>query len=102
GGHFTDVTSAAKFVCPNEHYGELYDANDDGTLDFICPDEAVYPQRIYEATNPFATWFPRVNGVVDSVIADFDNDGRQDIFLLSNVQLHPSAVAQGSSTHFES
>ena len=48
------------------------------------------------------TWFPRIPGVVDSVIADFDNDGRVDIFLLSNVQLHPSAVEQGSPTHFES
>ena len=32
----------------------------------------------------------------------FDNDGRQDLFLLSHTQLHPSGVAQSSSTHFES
>ena len=29
---------------------QLFDANDDGTLDFLCPDEDVYPQRIYETT----------------------------------------------------
>ena len=49
-GNFTDVTSTAKFVCTNFHYGELFDANNDGTLDFLCPDQDVYPQRIYETT----------------------------------------------------
>ena len=112
-GNFTDVTSTAKFVCTNFHYGELFDANNDGTLDFICPDQDVYPQRIYDTTtmpwtkifeagNSHDTWFPRIPGVVDSVIADFDNDGREDIFLLSNAQLHPSTVVQSSPTHFES
>jgi hypothetical protein len=112
-GNFTDLTLAAKLVCTKFHYGHLYDANNDGQLDFLCPDQDVYPQRIYKTTtmpwakifevgNPFHTWFPRIPGVVDSVIADFDNDGRQDIFLLSNTQLHPSAVEQGGSTHFES
>ena len=105
-GTFADVTSLAKLVCTKFHYGELYDANNDGQLDFLCPDQDVYPQRIYktttwpwtkifEASNPYATWFPRVSGVVDSVIADFDNDGREDIFLLGNTQLHPSAVVPG-------
>ena len=112
-GTFTELTAAAKLVCTKFHYGHLYDANNDGQLDFLCPDQDVYPQRIYKTTtmpwvkifevgNPYNTWFPRIPGVVDSVIADFDNDGRQDLFLLSHTQLHPSAVAQGSSTHFES
>ena len=111
-GTFTDVTGLAKLVCTKFHYAHLFDANNDGTFDFLCPDQEVYPQRIYklttwpwtkifEASNPYSTWFPRITGVVDSVIADFDNDGKQDIFLLSGTQLHPSAVAQGSSTHFE-
>jgi len=113
GGNFTDMTSTAKFICTNFHYGHLYDATDDGQLDFLCPDQTIFPQRIYDTTampwtkifesqNAGHTWFPRVPGVVDSVIADFNNDGREDIFLLSNTQLHPSAVVQNSSTHFES
>jgi hypothetical protein len=112
-GSFTNQTATANFVCTKFHYGQLYDANNDGRLDFLCPDQDIWPQRIYdtstmpwtkifEAGNLKQTWFPRVPGVVDSVIADFDNDGRQDIFLLSNTQLHPSAVVQGNSTHFES
>jgi hypothetical protein len=111
-GSFDDVTSTAKLVCTKFHYGHLFDANNDGKLDFLCPDQNVYPQRIYEtATMPWRkifevgnlnqTWFPRIPGVVDSVIADFDNDGRQDTFLLSNTQLHPSGVAQSSPSHFE-
>jgi hypothetical protein len=113
GSNFNDMTSIAKFICTNFHYGHLYDANDDGQLDFLCPDQTIFPQRIYdttampwtkifEANNTGQTWFPRIPGVVDSVVADFNNDGREDIFLLSNTQLHPSGVAQSSSTHFES
>jgi hypothetical protein len=112
-GTFTDLTTTAKLVCTKFHYAHLYDANNDGQLDLLCPDQDLYPQRIYETTtmpwkkifevgNLQQTWFPRIPGVVDSVVADFDNDGRQDLFLLSHTQLHPSAVRQGSSTHFES
>ena len=112
-GTFTDQTEAAKLVCTKFHYGHLFDANNDGQLDFLCPDHHVFPQRIYETTtmpwkkifevgNLSQTWFPRVEGVIDSAVADFDNDGRQDLFLLSGAELHPSAVAQSSDTHFES
>lgn len=112
GGNFSDMTSIAKFICTNFHYGHLYDANDDGDLDFLCPDQTIFPQRIYEPTagqwtkifeakNTGQTWFPRIPGVVDSVVADFNNDGREDIFLLSNTQLHPSAVVPSGSNYFE-
>ena len=39
--------------------------------------------------------------MADSVIADFNNDGRMDMFLLGNVQLRPSSVVQGGPNNFE-
>ena len=34
--------------------------------------------KIFEAKNSGHTWFPRIPGVVDSVVADFNNDGQFD------------------------
>ena len=46
-------------------------------------------------------FFPLVHQVVDSVIADFNNDGRMDMFLLSGVQLRASSVVQDGSNEIE-
>jgi hypothetical protein len=108
-GAFMDVTSLSRLVCTKFHYAHLFDANNDGAFDLLCPHQDVYPQRIFKLTtwpwtkifeskSETSTWFPRVAGVVDSVVADFNNDGKQDLFLLSGTQLHPSAVAQGDDT----
>jgi hypothetical protein len=111
-GIFTETTSDSKVVCKRFHYGHLYDVTNDGRLDFLCPAQAVFPQKIYD-TQPWP-WkklfdsaspnrlFPTVSQVVDSIVADFNNDGRMDMFLLSNHQLRPSTVLQSSPTHFES
>jgi hypothetical protein len=110
-GTFTETTGTAKLVCTRFHYGHLYDANNDNQLDLLCPSEAKFPQKIYDtstipwrkmfdATNP-APFFPVVEKVVDSVLADFDDDGRLDIFLLSGVQLRPASVVRGDSNHLE-
>ena len=39
---------------------------------------------------------------VDSAVADFNNDGRVDLFVIGRMELHPSGVTQSSPTHFES
>ena len=111
-GAFLDVTSLSRLVCTKFHYAHLFDANNDGAYDLLCPHQDVYPQRIYKLTtwpwtkifeskSETSVWFPRVAGVVDSVVADFNNDGKQDLFLLSGTQLHPSAVSQGDGNRFE-
>ncbi len=35
------------------------------------------------------------------MIADFNNDGRMDVFVLGGVQLRPSSVVQGGANNFE-
>jgi hypothetical protein len=110
-GHFTDQTTVVNFVCLRTHYGHLIDVTGDGLLDYMCPKIEQFPLRIYD-TGPFVwrklfdnanpnSLFPLVPAVVDSTLADFDNDGRLDMFLLSNSQLETSSVVQGSPTHFE-
>jgi hypothetical protein len=112
GGTFTETTATAKLNCARVHYGHLYDVNGDGRLEFICPAEAKFPQRIYDtSTIPWTKLFdvtapnglfPVVEKVIDSVLADFDNDLRLDMFLLSGVQLRPASVEPGGANHFES
>ena len=111
GGTFTDITLNSKLVCMRFHYAHLIDVNNDGRLDFLCPSEAAFPQKIYD-TQPMP-WnkiydgatpnglFPKVAKVIDSIVADFDNNGRQDVFLLSGGQLRPSTVLQSTATHLE-
>jgi hypothetical protein len=110
-GAFTEITGTAKLVCNRFHYAHLIDVTNDGRLDLLCPSEAKFPQKIYDtrgmpwtklydSTTPSGL-FPMVNQVVDSIVADFDNNGRPDVFLLSGAQLRPSTVAQSSPTHVE-
>ena len=110
-GTFTEASTTVKLLCKRFHYGQLLDVNNDGQLDFVCPDEAMFPQKIYDPTKfPWkklfdstapAAFFPLVANVADSAIADFNNDGRMDVFILSGVQLRPSSVIQGGPNNFE-
>lgn len=98
---FIESTVDVGLLCLRFQYGQLYDVNDDDRLDFICPEDAVYPQKVYDTMplpwGDLTNLFPPVAQVPDSIIADFDNDQRPDIFLLSNVQLRPSSVLQSDS-----
>jgi len=103
-GTFTEVSAAAKLLCLRFHYAQLIDVNGDGRLDVLCPDEATFPQKIYDtSTFPWkkifdaaspAAFFPVVKNVVDSAVSDFNNDGHMDAFILSGVQNRPSSVVQ--------
>jgi hypothetical protein len=110
-GHFTETTSNARLLCKRFHYAQLIDVNNDGVLDFMCSDEAAFPQKIYnpvplpwqkiyDNASP-ARYLPAVKQAVDSAIADFNNDGRMDLFVIGGVQLRQSGVTQSSATHFE-
>ena len=112
GGTFTELDkSITKLRCFRFHYAQLFDANNDGRVDVLCPDEQFFPQKIYStATYPFKAifdsatpgpFFPLVSGVADSAIADFNNDGRMDVFVLGGVELRPSSVVQEGPNKFE-
>jgi ASPIC and UnbV/FG-GAP-like repeat len=110
-GTFTEMSAAAHLLCLRFHYAQLVDVNGDGRLDVLCPDEQTFPQKIYDTSSfPWkklfdsakpAAFLPVVQHVVDSAIADFNNDGRMDMFVLGGVQNRPSSVVQGGLNRVE-
>jgi hypothetical protein len=110
-GTFTELSNAANLHCKRFHYAQLVDVNGDGRLDVLCPDEATFPQKIYDTrTFPWkklydssqpAAFLPLVHNVADSAIADFNNDGQMDMFILGGVQNRPSSVVQGGTNRIE-
>lgn len=106
---FVETTSPLGVVCLQFHFGLLLDVNEDERLDFLCAgnDNAgnVFPQKIYNTyPSPWqniTTLFPGISTSPDAVIADFNNDGRMDVFALSNQQLRPSNVLLSSPNIIE-
>ena len=105
------MSSAANFHCKRFHYAQLVDVTGDGRLDVLCPDEATFPQKIYDtssfpwkklydASKP-AAFMPLIHNVADSAVADFNNDGQMDMFVLGGVQNRPSSVVQGGTNRIE-
>ena len=70
--------------CQNAQYGQLADIDVDGTLDLICDNQSIWPNRVYNTTTiPFTditAQVPPQEAVNDTAIGDFDNNLRNDIF----------------------
>ncbi len=105
GAGFVENTTTVGLLCSRFQYGQFHDVNNDGRLDFVCADDPVYPQKIYD-TGPdrwvdVTSQFPGVGHVADSIAGDFDNDLHMDMFLLSNVQVRPSSAEAADANTVE-
>lgn len=91
--------------CPGrKNYGQLVDLDDDGSLEFLCVSEGLFPNRAYDvSTLPFTDVtgsIPRASNVNDTVVADFDGDLRNDIFMTRGA-LRPSGASLLTPTRIE-
>jgi hypothetical protein len=99
---FASKNGVVGFGCKRFHYGQLLDVNGDNMLDILCGAQERgagknFPQFAYDTRYlPFRDVTAntlQVAQTVDSTIADFDGDLREDIFQLRGV-LRPSDVVQ--------
>jgi hypothetical protein len=103
---FTATTNAVGVTCAKFHYGQLYDANNDGRIDLLCGGQekstaSSFPQAAYNTRYlPFrditAAMMP-ISKTLDTALADFDGDAREDVFAVRGV-LRPSGVSQQGRT----
>ena len=102
-GDFVKRNSASGHTCVNNDYSQLGDLTLDGLTDWVCYEQTIYPQRVYDYSGgtPFIDMTSLVNphaNVVDSVIADFDNDGIVELFALGGRTRVSGAQATGTTT----
>ncbi|HEX5787877.1 MAG TPA: FG-GAP-like repeat-containing protein [Woeseiaceae bacterium] len=76
---FDRVNFRAEHECDNNDYSLLADINFDGVPDLVCVSQFVMPQRIYDYASgyPFldiSAYSASFANVLDTVVADFDND----------------------------
>lgn len=99
-------TQAVGMVCDKFHYGQLFDVNHDGRQEFLCGameknSSNYFPQAAYDLRySPFrniAARMPAIDKALDTVVADFDNNLREDVFALRGI-LRPSGVSQQGRT----
>jgi len=87
--------------CKENQYVQLADLNNDGALELICPDQTLYPQKIYDLTTPIATditsIIPPVSQTVDSVMGDFDGNLQTDMFVMRGIQRLSGADITGEA-----
>jgi len=90
GGTFTDVTNAAGLVKPIFGLGlSVADINEDGWMDIYMASDYYLPDALY-INNQDGTFTDQIKEATDQIsyygmgmdIADLDNDGLQDIFVL--------------------
>jgi len=106
GNTFTLASSTYQLNCSNFHYAQFIDITRDGVLDFLCgsPEalgSSVFPQAVYNMRyTPFrdvTNGMPQFGQAVDSAVADFNGDLREDVFALHGI-VRPSGVAQTDQT----
>lgn len=106
-GTFETRTRSVGMTCTTFHYGQLFDLNSDGRLDFLCgtadasTNGSPFPQAAFDLRFvPFRTLtgiLPAMSKAMDTATADFDGDLREDIFAVRGI-LRPSGVAQQGRT----
>ena len=87
GGDFFRANFVTGNTCEGSTFGgQLADVTLDGTLDWICSNQAGFPNRIYDYTTlPFTDvtgLMPSVPNTIDSAFADLDGDLDQDAILV--------------------
>ncbi|MEE9491835.1 MAG: Calx-beta domain-containing protein [Gammaproteobacteria bacterium] len=101
---FTLETSAGYSCDRRANYAQLFDLNNNGSLDLICASEGTFPQEVYDtASLPFqdiSANFPTASQVNDTVVADFNGDLLSDMFLVRG-GLRPSHAAQTDASRVE-
>lgn len=98
---FTDITASTGMNCTLTPYGQFLDVNMDGRMEFVCGKDGRFPWRVYDVgTLPFldlTATLPSTLRVVDTVIADFDGDLRQDYLLVRGNMRSSDAVTDGTN-----
>ncbi len=104
GSGFNNFTSTAGISCTLTTYAQLFDINDDGSMELLCGRSGAFPHKAYDvSTLPFTnvtSSLPSVSSVADTALADFDRDLRQDIFYVRGT-VRPSGIKQHTSTDIE-
>jgi len=104
-GAFTDYTNILNITMDDSNYSQLGDLNGDKKLDLIFHNRVSFPSRVYDtSTEPFQNILSQLTipinttaATYDTVIADFDNNLRNDIFVVKrrfDIELYQRSESQ--------